>query len=135
MTDPRRAGIHGVGVDLVTLARFERFAFDHGRSLPDLFRASERRRFRTPRALAGAWAVKEAALKAIGGLTGWDVNWREIEVGPGRVTLSGTVARHARRLAVGSLSSSTTAHGDAILATVIATRSAGSASPRRRGPG
>lgn len=113
--------IHGVGVDLVHLPRFDRFARDHARRLSDLFSPAERAAFRSRRALAGAWAMKEATLKAIGGLSGWDVNWREIGIRPGAVRLSGAVARHARSLGVSRLDVSTATMKDAIVATVVAT--------------
>lgn len=115
--------IHGVGVDLVRLDRFERFARDHASKLSDLFDDRERRALRRDvRALAAAWAAKEAALKAIGGLSGWDVDWRELRADRGGVALAGATARHARRLGVRALHLSTSTAPGAVLATVIATR-------------
>ena len=110
--------IWGIGVDLVHLDRFERFTRDHAARLPEMFTEGERRR---PAFLAEAFALKEAALKAIGGLTGWELDWREIEAGAaGRVRLSGSVARHARRLGVARVHGSAMREAGAVIATAIA---------------
>ena len=112
--------IHGVGVDLVSLERFSRFARDHAGRLPEMFTAGELAR----RAELGrAFALKEAALKAIGGLTGWELDWREIASDrDGRLRLSGTVAAHAKKLGVGRLQASVSEVDGRVLATVIAER-------------
>ena len=114
--------IHGVGVDVVHLPRFEKFARDHAGRLGDLFRPEELAAHRSRRALASAWALKEAVLKSIGGLDGWGVDWREIRVGAKGIRLAGQVAKHAKKLRVGGFETSTSAVGDAIFATVIAIR-------------
>jgi holo-[acyl-carrier protein] synthase len=101
--------IHGVGVDLVSVARFEKFARDHAHRLPEMFTAAERKG--GVARMAAAFAVKEAALKAIGGLTGWELDWSEIRApsgDAGAVTLAGKVAAHAKTLGVKSVSSSIT---------------------------
>lgn len=112
--------IHGVGVDVVHLPRFEKFARDHAGRLNDVFRPEERALHRTTRALASAWAVKEAVLKAIGGLDGWGVDWSEIRVEAAGVRLAGAVKRHATKLRVGRIEISTSALADSIFATAIA---------------
>ena len=111
--------IHGVGVDLVGYHRFARFARDHAARLPDLFTKNERH---GPVALAVAWSLKEATLKALGGLSGWDVDWRELVVGEGTVRLTGKVARHAQAIGVGTLTASTARIRGAVVATVIASK-------------
>lgn len=123
------ARLHGVGVDLVRIARFERFARKHAARLPELFAPAELRR--GPAHLPVAFAVKEAALKAIGGLTGWDLDWREIAApsgASGGVVLRGAVRAHAARLGVGRVEASTARFRGYALVTVIALRGG---SPRR----
>lgn len=111
--------IHGVGVDLVHLDRFARFARDHEQRLPEMFTRAERAR---PAHLAEAFAIKEAALKAIGGLTGWELDWREIQSTGGEVILSGSVAKHAKKLGVARVHGSVMTEAGAVLATAIAER-------------
>ncbi len=108
--------IHGVGVDLVHLDRFERFARDHAARLPEMFTERERSRSAS---LAEAFALKEAALKAIGGLTGWELDWREIESGSS-LRLSGQVARHAKKLGIARVHGAVTREAGAVIATAIA---------------
>ena len=112
--------LHGVGVDLVALARFRRFAAEHETRLPEMFTRAERARGID--GMAAAFAVKEAALKAIGGLTGWELNWREIGSPrkDGAVTLTGDVARHAKKLGVTSVTVSVSRFGENVMASVIA---------------
>jgi phosphopantetheine--protein transferase-like protein len=116
--------IHGVGVDLVHLDRFARFARENRAGVSDLFGPAERSAFRGTRALAEAWAMKEATLKAVGGLAGWDVDWKEIRAsrrtGGVRVRLSGAVAAHARRVGAGAIVVTTSWTRDAVVAAVIA---------------
>jgi phosphopantetheine--protein transferase-like protein len=113
--------IHGVGVDLVHLDRVRRFASDHQGRLPEMFSREERA---SPARMAEAFALKEAVLKALGGLSGWELNWREIGTrgqGPTReIRLYGKVKAHAQRLAVGELFASVAAARGAVMATVIA---------------
>lgn len=112
--------LHGVGVDLVALERFRRFATEHATRLPDMFTRSER--LRGTDGMAAAFAVKEATLKALGGLTGWELNW--LEIGSprkdGAVTLTGKVARHAKTLGVKSVTVSVSRFGEHVMASVIA---------------
>ena len=116
-------GIHGIGVDLVSLPRFERFALEHRARLPEMFTADELARGHER--MASAFAVKEAALKAIGGLTGWELDWREIESPAeeaGSVALHGTVAAHAKTLGLGAVTVSVARWGAFAMASVIAHR-------------
>ena len=106
--------IHGVGVDLVSLERFDDFARSHRRRLPEMFTPVERRK---PRALAECFAVKEAVLKALGGLIGWELDWREIGWERGAVVLTGSVRAHAAKLAVGAVRASATRIPGHVLAT------------------
>ena len=112
------SSLHGVGVDLVHLDRFEKFARDHADRMPEMFTAREKNR-------AAAFAIKEAVLKAIGGLTGWELDWREIEArvdrgGSVEVRLGGAVARHAKKLGVARVTASVVRQGKRLLATAIA---------------
>ena len=109
--------IHGVGVDLVSIERFDDFARRHRRRLPEMFTPVERR---APRALAECFAVKEAVLKALGGLIGWELDWREIGWERGAVVLSGSVREHAARLAVGAVRASVSRMPGHVLATALA---------------
>ena len=114
--------VHGVGVDLVSLPRFRRFAREHEGRLPEMFTRAELARG-TER-MAAAFAVKEAALKGIGGLTGWELDWREIgsPAGDGAVALTGVVAAHAKKIGVVSVHASISAFGEMVLASVIVER-------------
>lgn len=69
--------IHGTGIDLVDIARFERSVTRTPKLLPRLFTESEQR-LRLP-SLAARFAAKEALIKALGGSDG--VHWTEIEIG------------------------------------------------------
>jgi holo-[acyl-carrier protein] synthase len=77
--------IHGIGTDLVAIARVEDLVARHGdRFLHRVFTPAERaeclRRARPAVHLAARLAAKEAAMKALG--TGWGqgVRWLDIEV-------------------------------------------------------
>lgn len=65
-------------------------------------------------------------MKAIGGLSGWELEWREIESVRRRhevaVRLHGAVAAHAAKLGVGTLRASVSRMSGKVLATVIAER-------------
>lgn len=77
--------IHAHGIDLVDVARIERMLADHGdRFLERVFTAHERgdcdsTPARRAERLAARFAVKEAALKALG--TGWrsGIAWTDVE--------------------------------------------------------
>jgi holo-[acyl-carrier protein] synthase len=115
----RTLRVHGIGVDLVSLPRFRRFAGEHETRLPEMFTRGELAR--GTEKMAAAFAVKEAALKAIGGLTGWELDWREIgsPSRDGAVALTGAVAAHAKTLGIVSVAASVTAFGDFVMASVI----------------
>lgn len=116
----RTLRVHGVGVDLVSLPRFRRFAREHEGRLPEMFTRAELAR--GTEKMAAAFAVKEAALKAIGGLTGWELDWREIAspARDGAVALSGVVAAHAKALGIVTVATSVSGFGEFVLASVIA---------------
>lgn len=77
--------MHAHGIDLVEVARIERMIADHGeRFLERVFTEHERgdcnsTPSRMPERLAARFAVKEAALKALG--TGWrsGIAWTDVE--------------------------------------------------------
>jgi holo-[acyl-carrier protein] synthase len=93
-----------VGVDLVSVNRFERLLLDHPGAARDLFTAVElascagkRRRVEH---LAARFAAKEAVLKMLGSGLGPRMRWTDIEVvndenGRPMVGLSGAVAARA----------------------------------------
>lgn len=76
--------IVGIGIDIVEVARIQgAISRGGGRLLERVFTEQERADARGPReaeSLAGRFAAKEAAFKALG--TGWSggVAWRDIEV-------------------------------------------------------
>ena len=69
--------IHGTGIDLVDIARFERSVARTPKLLQRLFTESEQRL--RLHSLAARFAAKEALIKALGGSDG--VHWTEIEIG------------------------------------------------------
>lgn len=100
--------IVGVGTDIVEIARIERAAGRHGgRFLKRIFTEGEiaycGRMARSWQHLAGRWAAKEAASKALGtGIFG-SVRFKDIEVGnepSGKpfLTLHGAAARIAEEI-------------------------------------
>lgn len=101
----------------------DRFAGDHAGRLDDLFTETERA-YETPDASACTWALKESALKAIGGLTGWEADWTEIEVTALQpaptVVVHGRVAELARAAHITELLASLSRTPDYVLATVVA---------------
>lgn len=70
------AGIVGIGVDVVDLARFERALSRTPRLLERLF--AEEERGLPLRSLAGRFAAKEALMKALGATDG--VRWHDMRV-------------------------------------------------------
>lgn len=124
-------------MDIVHAERMNRFTDDHGSRLDDLFTADERTQW-GPDSLACAWAIKEATLKAIGGMTGWETDWTEIEtVSSGRIAgarsgatsgqdqprvlLHGKVAQIAKRAGVAGVHATLTRTKDYVLAMTVAT--------------
>jgi holo-[acyl-carrier protein] synthase len=114
--------IVGLGVDLTDIPRlaevFERYG---ERFLRRVFTDGEiayctKRRDPAPH-LAGRFAAKEAAMKALGTGHSRGVVWKDVEVirhgGPPRLQLHGAAARHAARLNVRS-SLLTITHSDAL---------------------
>lgn len=74
----------GLGVDLLSIPRFEAALRRHPRLLERVFTAAERRACERKRRPLGSYAArfaaKEAAMKALG--TGWGrgVGWQDVEV-------------------------------------------------------
>ena len=121
--------IVGLGVDIVEVKRIEAAIVRHGPAfLQRVFTQAEidyceRHRNRYER-YAGRFAVKEAAMKALG--TGWTrgVRWVDIEVtreasGKPTLTLRGATREHAERLGVRHINVSITHSGDTAFAQVI----------------
>jgi holo-[acyl-carrier protein] synthase len=93
--------IVGLGVDTVALPRFEEFLRRHEGSLGEVYTPAElaAAQGRSVLYLATRWALKEAALKALG--TGWasGVQWTDVEAVGGlfapRLTMRAEAARVA----------------------------------------
>jgi holo-[acyl-carrier protein] synthase len=121
--------IVGLGVDIAEVNRMEAAIVRHGGAfLRRVFTQAEieyceRHRNRYER-YAGRFAVKEAAMKALG--TGWTrgVRWVDIEVtrepsGKPTLTLRGATREHADRQGVRRIHVSITHSGDTAFAQVI----------------
>ena len=121
--------IVGLGVDIAEVNRIEAAIVRHGRPFLDrVFTPAEivyceRHRNRFER-YAGRFAVKEAAMKALG--TGWSRGVRcvDIEVvrlasGQPTLALHGATREHAERLGVRHISLSITHSGNTAFAEVI----------------
>jgi len=114
--------IVGLGVDLTDIPRLAEIFERYGeRFLRRVFTDGEiayctKRRNPAPH-LAGRFAAKEAAMKALGTGHSRGVIWTDVEVirlgGPPRLQLHGAAARHAARLNVRS-SLLTITHSDAL---------------------
>jgi holo-[acyl-carrier protein] synthase len=142
--------IHGIGIDLVDVARFSRISARHDRGfIESLFPAAEiewcsARRHRD-RHLAARFAAREAVLKALGtGLVGL-MSWRDILVIPGdgpgsvRMELRGAVGAEAERQGVRRVHLSLATTREIAAATVVVERSgqdepAGTGEPAKPGP-
>jgi len=70
--------IVGLGIDLVEVARIER-AMRNPRFVYRILTHNERQVCKTPAAVAGRWAAKEALFKAIG----LSFKWTDLEILPG----------------------------------------------------
>lgn len=98
--------ILGIGVDLAEVARFRKTSSAFRRRVFTSAELAYARRYRdTAERLAGRFAAKEAAMKALG--TGWakGVAWREVEVCRGKagqpvLQLSGAAAKRAKALGI-----------------------------------
>lgn len=67
--------IRGIGIDVVDVRRIER-AMANPRFIDRILTASERSGALTPSRVAGRWAAKEAAAKALG----THLRWHDVEV-------------------------------------------------------
>ena len=121
--------IVGLGLDIAEIDRIEAAITRHGAPFlerlftPDEIAYCERFKNRYER-YAGRFAVKEAAMKALG--TGWSrgVRWRDIEVvrepsGKPGLRLGGVAREFADRLGVKQISVTITHSGNLALAQVI----------------
>ena len=99
------ARVHGVGIDLLDIARLEAALARRPGLAERLFTPAERAdaaaRARPARHLAARFCAKEAVAKALG-MTAW--SWRDVEVvatgAAPEVRLSGSVAARAAELSV-----------------------------------
>lgn len=125
--------ILGIGIDLVDLDRMARLLDRHGEAaVARICRPGEARPLTgAPRVahLAGLFAAKEAAMKALG--TGWalGVTFRQIEIvrgtgGVPRLELHGAAAERAAALGVGSIHLSITHDARTAAAVVVLERAA-----------
>lgn len=124
--------IVGIGIDVVEIERIKAVYERHReRFLKRLLTPAEREyvlQYADPsQRLAGRWAAKEAALKALGtGLAG-GIRWRDVEILPGangrpELALHGQAAQRARALQV-TVSHVTITHSDSLaMAEVILER-------------
>jgi len=121
--------IVGLGLDIAEIDRIEAAITRHGAPFlerlftPDEIAYCERFKNRYER-YAGRFAVKEAAMKALG--TGWSrgVRWRDIEVmrepsGKPGLRLQGAAREFADRMGVKHISVTITHSGNLALAQVI----------------
>jgi len=135
VTDGRtgiRAGIVGVGSDLIEIARIAKSIEQFGeRFLDRIYTPGEiaycRRKRPAAESFAARFAAKEAAAKALGTGISRGVGWREIEVRrePGerpRISLTGRAAERARAMGVGAMHLSLTHSRELAFAVVIAER-------------
>jgi len=117
-----------VGIDLVSVERFERLLADHGAPPDDIFTEQELRycegRRRRPERLAVRFAAKEAVLKTLGTGMTRGARWIDVEVvnmasGRPTVQLHGEVAALAQRRGLRGLDVSLShTHGFAIASVV-----------------
>jgi holo-[acyl-carrier protein] synthase len=127
--------ILGVGVDLASVARFERLLARHGEALAARIlgaeeAASHARARRPARDLAKRWAVKEAYAKALGtGLAG--IAARDIALtrapdgGAPRIRLSAAGRAFALARGAGAAHLSLSDEGDQVIAMVVIERASG----------
>ena len=124
---PHGAGVVGLGIDVLEIPRIAQALARHGeRFVERLFRPGELRRPPTSPAyaehVAGLFAAKEAAMKALGtGMRG--VAFRELAIvrspgGPPRLALFGRAAAYGARLHVTGAHVTIT-HGREIAAAVV----------------
>jgi holo-[acyl-carrier protein] synthase len=74
----------GIGIDVLEVRKLRAMLRRHGERIRDLFTDAELahcdRLRRRAESLAARFAAKEAALKALGCLSGFFLDWREIEI-------------------------------------------------------
>ena len=127
---PRRAGgtVLAVGIDIESIARVDQMLQRYGdRFLRRVFTDGEvayslRRRFPAQH-LAGRFAAKEAAMKALGTGRARGVLWRDVEVvrvsGPPRLRFHGGASRHSDAMGAQNSLLTITHSGDFALAQVL----------------
>ena len=77
--------IHGIGVDIAEIARFQRFVAEHNTALIDRLFTERERAACQPRKESGScyaarFAAKEAFLKALGTGLRDGISWHDVEV-------------------------------------------------------
>jgi holo-[acyl-carrier protein] synthase len=115
--------IVGIGLDLVEIDRIRDIYRRHGeRFVKRVLTEAERAyvlRYKDPaERLAGRWAAKEAALKALGTGLGEGMRWRDVEIrraasGKPELVLHGRALARARELGA-SVFHVTLTHGDGL---------------------
>lgn len=116
--------IVGIGLDVIELARIERSLARHGDALVARLLSERERAFAAGRRgsarvahLAGRFAAKEAALKALGTGLAAGIRWHEVEIladalhEPPRLEWSGAARERARRLGA-AIAHVSISHGD-----------------------
>ena len=124
----------GIGIDLVTLPRFAEFASRPDGDLSAVFTEAELRAAESHGSrdlyLATRWALKEAALKALG--TGWSagIEWTDVEIAGAllapRYMLKGRAQEIAEGLGAGRLLGSVACDGSVVVAVAALERAPGS---------
>jgi holo-[acyl-carrier protein] synthase len=107
--------IVGIGVDVAEISRLERALARTPSLAARLFAESERVRS-SGRSLAGCFAVKEAAAKALGAVLGHEASGKPL------LTVQGTVAAAAAALGVSAWHVSISHDGGLCVAMVVAER-------------
>jgi holo-[acyl-carrier protein] synthase len=116
----------GLGIDVASIERIERAMSRFGDRFVDRLLSSEEKSDLAGRAdrgafVAGRFATKEAALKALGGPR--DVGWKDLRVtrrpsGAPTLTLKGSALKHAQRSGVSGVWVSIT-HDAGVAAAVV----------------
>ncbi len=131
-TEPSDGGIVGIGVDIVDIARVQRLLDRYGvRFLERVFTEAEANYAMSSAApaerLAGRFAVKEAALKALGTGKSQGILWRDVETvrgprGKPVVHLHGQAVKWAKWKGGGTIHVSITHDGGKAMGFVILER-------------
>jgi holo-[acyl-carrier protein] synthase len=124
--------IVGIGIDLVEIARIKAVYERHRERFVRRLLTDGEREYVLAHAdpgprMAGRWAAKEAALKALGTGLAEGIRWRDVEILPDErgkpcLTLHGEAAERARALGAAALHVTITHANDLAMAQVILER-------------